>query len=150
MTEKAAIAKNLFKEGYSCSQAVAVAYAEEMGLSKETAARLASPFGGGMGRMREVCGAVSGMLMVLGMLYGYDDPQDAQSKRQVYALTQQLAARYREENGSIICRELLGLGAGVSDPNPEARTETYYRKRPCADLVACAVDILEEYRNSLK
>ena len=138
-------ARELFKQGYNCSQAVVLAFSDLTGLDEKTAAMLSSSFGGGMGRMREVCGAVSGMFMVIGMLYGYDDPKETTGKAAHYARLQALAAKFREENGSIICRELLGLGAGASVPVPEARTETYYKKRPCADMVESAARMTEAY-----
>lgn len=136
-------AKALFEEGYNCAQAVTLAFADEMGIDKETAARLASPFGGGLGRMREVCGCVSGMAIVAGELCGYSDPEAKEEKAELYALIQELAGEFKEKNGSMICRELL---AGITDdtkPTPEARTESYYKKRPCADLAASAAGILE-------
>ena len=105
--DHAARAAALFLEGYSCSQAVAAAFSDVTGLDEKTSARLASSFGGGMGRMREVCGAVSGMLLVLGMLYGYDDPADTAGKRELYSRVQAMAEEFRAENGSIICRDLL-------------------------------------------
>ena len=134
-----------FKEGYNCSQAVVLAFQEEMGIDKDTAVRIASAFGGGMGRMREVCGAVSGMFMVLGALKGYADAEDNGAKKALYADVQALAARFRERSGSIICRELLGLPSGESDPTPDTRTASYYKKRPCASLVGDACEFLEEY-----
>lgn len=137
-------AKEYFLEGYNCSQAVVLAYHEELGLDKETAARLASSFGGGMGRLREVCGCVSGMLLVAGMKDGYSDPKDPAAKKAHYELVQKLAGAFREENGSIICRELLGLDHKSDAPTPEARTKEYYAKRPCADLAANAARILDE------
>ena len=97
-------AGQLFLEGYNCAQSVMVAFSDVTGLTKENAARMASPFGGGMGRMREVCGAVSGMLMVTGLLYGYQDPKDTAGKRELYRLEQELAGKFREQTGSIVCR----------------------------------------------
>ncbi len=138
-------AKALFEEGYNCSQAVLLAFEDRTGLSRETAAALSSSFGGGMGRLREVCGAVSGMFMVLGLLYGYEDPKASAEKKAHYERIQLLAAKFRDENGSIICRELLGLAKGPDVPTPEARTKEYYKKRPCGELVACAAAITEEY-----
>lgn len=143
--EKAA---DLFSEGYNCAQAVFLAYADKFDIDQETAAKLAASFGGGMGRLREVCGAVSGMFMVAGVLFGYDDPKASEEKKEHYARIQELAAKFKEENGSIICRELLGLGAGADNPTPEIRTAEYYKKRPCKELVAMAADILEEYINN--
>ncbi len=137
-------ARALFLEGYNCAQAVTAAFAEEIGMDEQTALALSSPFGGGMGRMREVCGAVSGMWIVLGTKEGYTDPSDHQAKKDLYATVQMLAARFREENGSIICRDLLG-GNPSSTPNPSARTAAYYEKRPCVDLVGSAARIIAEY-----
>ena len=138
MSEKAQRAKALFLEGYNCAQAVAGAFAPEMGLSVDAAARLASGFGGGMGRMREVCGAVSGMTLAASALRGYNDPKAGPEKTDTYAMIQELAGRFRAENGSIICRELLGLARPEGTPQAEARTPEYYKKRPCPELVALA------------
>ena len=137
-------AKEYFSDGYNCAQAVLLAFAEETGLKKETAAKLASSFGGGLGRMREVCGAVSGAAMVLGLLKGYDDPNDAEAKRKHYELVRDFAERFRERNGSIICRELLSGVQTKQGGDPEARTAEYYKKRPCPELVRQAADILDE------
>ena len=136
-----------FKEGYNCAQAVALAFREEMEIDERTALMLASPFGGGMGRLREVCGAVSGMFMVLGATMGYTDATNQGEKKALYAAVQELAAAFRERNHSIICRELLGVKGAEKDPTPDARTEAYYQKRPCALLVGDACEILEEYLN---
>ncbi len=138
-------ARNLFLEGYNCTQAVVAAFCDEMDIDKETALRMASSFGGGMGRLREVCGTVSGMFLVAGYYYGYNDPKDFQAKSEHYTRIQELAKRFRDENRSIVCRELLGLKEQASSPVPEKRTEEYYKKRPCPDLAACAARILEEY-----
>lgn len=138
-------ARELFLEGYNCTQAVVAAFCDEMNIDKETALRMASSFGGGMGRLREVCGTVSGMFLVAGYYYGYDDPKDFQAKSRHYERIQELAARFRKENQSIVCRELLGLKEKQSSPAPEPRTEEYYKKRPCPELAACAARILEEY-----
>ena len=110
-------ARELFNEGYNCSQAVLGAFAEDAGLDVKTALRLSAPFGGGMGRMREVCGGVSGMFMVLGLFYGYDEPDDAQAKKELYSYVRALAEKFKESEGSIICRELLAgehIALGVS------------------------------------
>lgn len=132
-----------FKSGYNCCQSIAVAYADLLGLSSEMAARLSSGFGGGMGRLREVCGAVSGMVFVASALKGYSDPKDNAQKKELYALVQKLAGAFERENGSIVCRELLGLSVKKEDPTPSERTEGYYKKRPCAELVRMAAEILE-------
>ena len=136
-------AAELFLSGYNCAQAVAAAFTDVTGLTERQAAKMASAFGGGMGRMREVCGAVSGMLMVLSYVYGYDTPGDDISKKRLYSQVQELAAKFREENGSIICREILKNPP--SDPNPSPRTAQYYAQRPCERMVYTAAKILEEF-----
>ena len=100
-------AAELFLSGYNCAQSVAVAFCDVTGLDEKTAARTVAAFGGGMGRLREVCGAVSGMLMVLGQLYGYDNSDADAKKKELYKQVQQLAEQFKQENGSIICREIL-------------------------------------------
>lgn len=137
----------LFKQGYNCSQAVFAVFCEDIGMDFETALKISSSFGGGMGRLREVCGAVSGMLMVAGMKYGYTDPKDKSLKSEHYKLVQLLARQFNEKNGSIICRELLGISAKDESYIPEARTEGYYKKRPCIELVGDAVEIMHEFMN---
>lgn len=140
------MAEELFGEGYNCAQAVFMTFAQEKGFPADTAAQLSSSFGGGMGRLREVCGAVSGMFMAAGLYFGYSDPKDHAEKTEHYKRIQQLAESFRELNGSIICRELLGLNQqGASDPVPEKRTQEYYRKRPCKELVGIAARIFAEY-----
>ena len=136
-------AAELFMQGYNCAQAVAVAFCDLTGLEEKQAAKMASAFGGGMGRLREVCGAVSGMLLVLGILEGYDDPTDDAAKKALYSRVQELAREFREENGSIICRELLDNPP--ADPNPTPRTADFYTQRPCARMVLTAARILDEY-----
>lgn len=137
-------AVELFKKGYNCSQAVIGAYCEELGMNMKTALKLASSFGGGMGRLREVCGAVSAMFMVAGLKYGYANPEDRALKKQHYELIQMLSRRFKDINGSIICRELLGLDIKHDSPTPEPRTAEYYHKRPCVELVKCAAEIIDE------
>lgn len=136
-------AVEMFMKGYNCAQSVVVAFCDVTGLTEEFAAKLSSSFGGGMGRMREVCGAVSGMLMVAGLLYGYATPGDDVSKLAHYQLVQALAGKFREKEGSIVCREILKNPP--SDPNPTPRTAEFYKKRPCARLVALAAGILDDY-----
>lgn len=141
-------ASELFTEGYNCAQAVTLAFADLIGMDEKLLLRMSSSFGGGMGRLREVCGAVSGMFFVAGALYGYEEPGIAgqQEKSAHYARIQELAEEYRAVNGSIVCRELLGLGTlGADSPIPELRTAQYYKKRPCGQLVALAATILESY-----
>lgn len=146
---KGEIAKNLFLQGYNCAQAVVGAFCEDYGYDMQTATKLVSGFGGGMGRLREVCGAVSGMFFVLNMVYGYNDPKADAEKKALYSRIQQLAHSFEEENGSIICKELLGL-THRSTPTPDKRNEAYYKKRPCAELVKFAADLLCEYLENNK
>lgn len=137
-----AYAEELFVKGYNCAQAITVAFSDVTGIPAEQSAKMAASFGGGMGRMREVCGAVSGVLMVLGMLSDYDHPDDS-IKREHYVLVQKLAGEYRSQVGSIVCREILKNPP--SDPNPTPRTPEFYKTRPCARLVGIAAGILDEY-----
>ena len=127
------LAGDLFLEGFNCAQAVAVAFCDVTALTEIQAARMASAFGGGMGRMREVCGAVSGMFMVLGLLYGYDDPKADDTKKKLYTDVQALAGQFKAEAGSIICRDILKNPP--SDPSPSPRTAEYYAMRPCERMV---------------
>ena len=136
-------AAELFLEGYNCAQAITVAFSDVTGLERDFSAQMASSFGGGMGRMREVCGAVSGMLMVAGLLYGYDNPGEKDvNKKEHYQLVQYLAGQFRDEVGSIVCREILKNPP--SDPNPSPRTAEYYAQRPCARMVFTAAKILDD------
>ena len=137
-------AKQLFESGMHCAQAVFCAFSDELGFDKDTALRISAGFGGGIGRLREVCGAVSGMTMTLSYKFACTDPNDRQRKAALYSLMQRAAGEFKAETGSIVCRELLGLG-GSSAPVPEQRTETYYKKRPCGELVRLAADITEKY-----
>lgn len=142
MGKKGEQARALFMQGYNCSQSVAAAFCEETGLDQDAMFKISVGLGGGMGRLREVCGAFSGVVLVLGMLYGDTDPA---SKTTVYPIVQQLAERFKAENGSIVCKELLGLAKPEGSPVPAPRTADYYKKRPCAELVARAADLLAEY-----
>ena len=133
-----------FLGGCNCSQSVLLAFHEELGLDKETAARMASPFGGGMGRLREVCGTVSAMALLAGLAEGDVDPGDLKAREKAYRRTRDLTAKFEEENGSLICRELLGTLGREQSARPSERTPEYYKKRPCAKFVACAAGIIEE------
>ena len=138
-------AKTLFHQGFNCSQAVFAACADIYGIEDETLAlRLAASFGGGIGRMRQTCGAACGMFLLAGLQNGSAIPGDAEGKKNNYTLVQDLAAKFQAENGSLICSELLGIAPKPQEPTPEARTEAYYQKRPCADMVASAVKIYLE------
>ena len=138
-----------FLDGYNCSQCMILAFEDVIkahsDIDIDMALKIASPFGGGMGRLREVCGSVSGMFMVLGYIKGYSEPEDYEGKKELYAHIQELAKCYEAANGSIICRELLGLDMKRQDATPEKRTEEYYKKRPCAEKIGSAAEILEEY-----
>lgn len=164
MADRGTLAKEYFLKGYNCSQAVLLAFSDLTGLDEKTAMRMASSFGGGMGRMREVCGTVSASLMVLGILHGYDatSPTMQEDKKAHYARVQEFAARFRAEVGTIVCREILEAHAkhleamqGKTDEQIEAmrsssavptmRTAAYYQKRPCAQMAETAARILDEY-----
>ena len=142
-------AKELFHQGYNCSQSVFGACADLYGITDEALAlRLSASFGGGIGRMRQTCGAACGMFLLAGLENGSATPHDAEGKKQNYALVQDLAAQFKSENGSLICAELLGIAPKTHEtaqqfrnPTPEPRTEAYYQKRPCAEMVASAVRI---------
>jgi C_GCAxxG_C_C family probable redox protein len=139
-------AVRLFREGCNCSQAVFTAFSDVTGIDAKTAFMISSSFGGGMGRMREVCGAVTGAFMVLGTLYGYSEHED-KKKSEIYELVRDFSDRFRTENGSIICRELLSQAGIPKDTSnePEKRTPEYYKKRPCPELIAYAADLTEDY-----
>lgn len=156
--ERVAQARRLFKEGgYNCCQSVVLAYSDILGFDSKTAAVISSGFGGGMGRLREVCGTVSGMIMLAGMISPADDPSVKTSRTANYALVQEMAGKFREINGSIICRELLGLvpkGSGAASakesPEPSDRTAEYYKKRPCEELVGISARIVGEKLAEMK
>ena len=144
--ERVEKAKRLFREGgYNCCQAVVLAYNDLLGLDDETAAAISSGFGGGMGRLREVCGAVSGMAFVASFLSPCPTADNAEAKKANYALVQEFAEQFRQQNGNIVCRSLLGLDRPKDEPIPSPRTAEYYKKRPCADLVYDAALIVGEY-----
>ncbi|MBQ9887525.1 MAG: C_GCAxxG_C_C family protein [Lachnospiraceae bacterium] len=137
-------AGELFSSGYNCCQSVFAAFADKYGIDEQTALKLSCSFGGGMGRMREVCGAVSGMALVCGMETGNTDGANQTQKKENYEKMRELADRFKEENGSIICRQLLGLEKMEESAEPLLRTAEYYKKRPCKELVMCAAQILAE------
>ena len=155
--ERVSKAKRLFKEGgYNCCQAVVLTYSDLFGLDDELAASLASGFGGGMGRLREVCGSVSGMVFLSGLISPAADPTVRSDRTANYALVQEMAGRFKEINGSIVCKELLGfvpMGSQMQSmpesPEPSERTANYYRKRPCEELVGISARIVGEKLQSL-
>ena len=143
--ERAERAKALFNEGYNCAQSVALAYADITSLDEQMVATITASFGGGLGRLREVCGAVSGMAFVASFISPCPTSTDAVAKKQNYALVQEFAEKFRQQNGNIVCRSLLGLDHPKDDPTPSARTAEYYKKRPCAEYVYDAALIVGEY-----
>ena len=164
--QRAQSAKQNFLDGYNCCQAVLLAFQDIWGTDEKTIATIASGFGGGMARMREVCGTVSAMGMAAGFISPAIVPKNMEERTANYALVQELAGEFRKENGSIICRELLGLGkkpesnkqdtdvkqnasAEIEPPRPSDRTPEYYRKRPCPELVACSARIIARKLASL-
>lgn len=143
MKNYAAHAARLFESGYNCAQAVTVAFCDVIHMEPKAAAAMASSFGGGMGRMREVCGAVSGMLLVAGILFGYGTPGDDENKKVHYERVQAMAEQFRQEAGSIICRDILKNPP--SDPSPTPRSPEFYQMRPCTRMVYLAAEILSEH-----
>lgn len=135
-------AEKLFKSGYNCAQSVIGAFCDDLGLDFDTTMKLSEGFGGGIGRMRLTCGAVSGMVMITGMMLSRG-AKDGDTRMDVYGKVQELAQKFKEMNGSIVCADLLG-GNVTTNPEPEKRTEKYYRKRPCVELVKDCVKIIEE------
>jgi C_GCAxxG_C_C family probable redox protein len=159
----------LFKQGYNCAQSVTAAFADLYGMTPKQALLISASFGAGIGRMREVCGAASGMFILAGLQCGSATPGDAEGKKLNYEVVRMLAAKFRERNGSMICGELLGLrpmqnpivnntpltdseaaSLASTNPVPEARTEEYYKKRPCVKMVEEGARIFAEYLDSLK
>ena len=146
--ERVERAQTYFKAGYNCAQAVVMAFDDVMQMSPDELARLAAPFGGGMGRMREVCGTVSGMTFLAGAIKPSTNPSNLEERKENYALVQLFADKFREENGDIVCRRLLGLEPVVeraATAMPSERTPEYNRKRPCSEYVGCAARIVAEY-----
>lgn len=138
-------AKEYFREGYNCAQSVALAYADITALDEPTVATITASFGGGMGRLREVCGAVSGMAFLASFISPCPSKDNTEAKKANYALVQEFAEAFRKQNGAIVCRTLLGLDRPKDEPTPSARTAEYYKKRPCADLVYDAALIVGNY-----
>lgn len=132
-------AQELFRQGFNCSQSVFAACADMYGIDDAMALRLASSFGGGIGRMRQTCGAACGMFLLAGLENGSSIPGDSNGKAANYALVQDLAGQFKQAHGSLICAELLGIAPKPQSPQPSARTEEYYHKRPCVEMVGDAV-----------
>lgn len=139
-------AKEYFSQGYACSQAVALAFADVVGVEEEVLLKSMLPFGGGLGRLRLTCGAVSGMAAIIGLVFSKEE-NTPENKQNTYKIVQQLCKEFENETGSLICADLLS-GANLKvevGGVAENRTETYYKKRPCGDLVYLAADVLEKY-----
>ncbi len=132
-----------FLNGYNCSQSVVLAFSDIFGLEEEKLAKISCGFGGGMGRMREVCGTFSGIVMILSEVYGYTEPKDVEGKKALYEKIRAAAKQFKDDNKSIICKELLGLEKPEESAQPEARTSEYYQKRPCPMLCKYAADLAE-------
>lgn len=138
-------AEKLFRMGYNCSQSVFAAFADCVGMTVEEAAGIASPFGAGFGKLREVCGAVSGMTLLAGYLKGYSDAKAGEEKKELYKLIQTMCGEFEAEMGSLICRDLLDLKPGEDMAEPAVRTEEYYSSRPCVKACRTAAAIAEKY-----
>lgn len=145
MNKHEQLACKYFTYGYNCAQSVFAAFHEEMGMDEKTALRLSSAFGGGMGRLREVCGAVSGAFLVLGYVRGYSDPKDYEGKKRLYSEIQEFAGIFKSEYGSIVCKELLAGVPYAEGSAPEKRSEEYYKKRPCPEQIEFAAKALHEF-----
>ena len=143
--ERAARAKEYFNQGYNCAQSVALAYADITNLDEEMVAKITASFGGGLGRLREVCGAVSGMAFLASFISPCPSADDAEAKKANYALVQEFAEQFRQQNGCIVCRSLLGLDHPKDEPTPSPRTAEYYKKRPCSEYVYDAALIVGKY-----
>ena len=136
----------LFKEGFNCSQSVVAAFADQYGFTREQALKMSASFGGGIGRMRETCGAACGLFMLAGLETGATEGADREGKAANYKLVQELAEEFKRRNGALRCADLLGLSQ--REPvvsTPEARTALYYAKRPCVKMVEEAARIWCEY-----
>lgn len=138
-------AVGLFESGYNCAQSVFAAYADLFGMDMQTALKMSSAMGAGVGRMREVCGVVSSMAMLAGLKEGNDDPGDEEAKAHIYGLVRMMSAKFKERHGTIICRELLGIEGMEESARPTVRTPEFYASRPCRGLIAHAAEIIEEF-----
>jgi len=142
-------AQEFFRKGYNCSQSVFATFCQDLGMDLETGLKLSSSFGGGMGGLRQVCGAVTAMFMIAGLKYGYTDANDNNLKNQHYKLIQGLAKQFTDKFGSIICKDLLLSNANIKKDVslPEKRTSEYYKVRPCEMFVVYATELIEKMLN---
>lgn len=143
--ERVERAVSFFKSGFNCSQSVVAAFADLYGFTEEQALRMSASFGGGIGRMRQTCGAACGMFLLAGLDCGSTDGADREGKSHNYAIVQQLANDFKQINGSLICAELLGLKKSEESPEAEQRTEAYYKKRPCVEMVRTGARLFADY-----
>lgn len=141
---KRELAESLFLKGYNCAQSAAGAFSDEVNLPLDVLLKIASPFGGGAGRLRKMCGALSGCFIVLGLLNGYSDPDDYEGKKELYKSVQKIALEFKSKNRSYICKELLNT-KGESPPEPSVRDENFYKTRPCAKFIGDCAEILENF-----
>lgn len=139
------LAINYFKEGYNCSQSVVMAFKDVLTIDAKELCKVASPFGGGISRMRETCGAVTGMVLVLGNLIGYDTPEIGGKKHELYKNTQEILKIFENKYGSLTCRRLLNLEVKHDDPKPSERDHSFFMNRPCSELIGGAAEILENF-----
>lgn len=137
-------ALGLFQSGYNCAQSVFAAYADLFGMDMQTALKMSSAMGGGVGRMREICGVVSAMALLAGLQEGNDNPTDSDAKTHIYEVVRRMSAQFKEKQGTIICRELLGLDGMEESARPSERTPEFYESRPCAKFIVCAAEIIED------
>ena len=144
MSERSEKAEELFKQGYNCSQSVFAAYADIFGIDTETALKISAGLGGGCGRQRELCGAVSGATLAIGMKFGSTDGADSDGKKLCYEKVREFTDEFKKTNPSIVCRELLGLAQAEGSATPEKRTDSYYKKRPCVQIVKDSAEALEK------
>ena len=142
ISERAKQAVRNFAQGCNCAQSVALAYADVLGLTQEQAAMVSVGFGGGIGRLRDNCGAFSAAVMLCGMLEGPDGAKK-EHRPETYARVQEIHRQFLERNGTISCAELLGKAGVPEDPTPEERTPEYYAKRPCARIIASACEMID-------
>ncbi|MCM1038802.1 MAG: C-GCAxxG-C-C family protein [Roseburia sp.] len=141
---RVAYAVSLFESGYNCAQSVFAAYADLFGMDFSTALKMSGAMGGGVGRMREICGTVSAMALLAGLKEGNDDPDNEEAKEHIYALVRHMSARFKEKQNTIICRELLGIEGMEESARPSVRTPEFYASRPCGRIIACAAEIIED------
>lgn len=148
-SSRAQKAKDYFLSGYTCCQSLSAAFYDKTGLDESTVLRLTLGFGAGVGRMREICGAVSGMAFIVSAYYGDSESGNTETKKKIYSYIQELVSQFKKINGSVVCADILGLERGrFSSPSPEKRTDDYYKKRPCAEIVFGAADMLNKFLES--